>query len=193
MRYQIAILTYLAYAAIHVMRTTFPFVQYDIVKYYDTDEKYIGILGAVTYIVIGIGYLAHNIIRPTKLVHNYFIEVSLSAIFFIVIPISMFFEIKILALGIIFYGLYGWFQSASYATLTTIILSHFNDAEDGTLIGFWASTSDFGNILGFFMSTVIIYYLHIDWRVTLIIAGLLTLLFNTLMKINVPELIMEDS
>lgn len=98
----------------------------------------------------------------------------------------MFFGIKILAFGIICYGLYGWFQSASYPALTTIISYNFNDSEDGTLIGFWASTSDFGNIFGFFLSTVIIYYLHLDWRVTLILAGCLTLLTNALMKIGVP-------
>ena len=94
MRYRIAITTYMAFAAILVMRTAFPFVQFDIAKYYGTDEKYLGILSAVTYIIMGVGYFIRNLLLRHRIVHSFFIECSLSALFYLVIPVTMFFDVK---------------------------------------------------------------------------------------------------
>lgn len=187
MKYRIAIITYLVYACLHLMRTAFPFVQYNIAQYYGTDEKYIGILAAATYIIMGIGYLFRNLFLPRRIVHSYFIEGSLCAIFYLLIPISMLFNFKSLVFGVICYGLYGLFQSGLFVTLTTLMGQHFSSEKDGTLLGFWSSTSDFGNIAGYFISTIIIYYIHASFEWPLIIASILTLIITFVMKIGIPE------
>ena len=94
---------------------------------------------------------------------------------------------KSLAVGIICYGLYGLFQSGLFATLTTLMSQTFNESRDGTLLGFWSSTSDFGNVAGYFMSTVIVYYINANWKWPLIVAGVMTILITILMKLMIPE------
>ena len=37
MKYKVWFLTYISYGGLHLLRTAFPFVQYDISKYYETD------------------------------------------------------------------------------------------------------------------------------------------------------------
>lgn len=40
------------------------------------------------------------------------------------------------------------------------------------MLGFWSASGDIGNILGFFMSTVIVYALKLPFQVCLLFAGL---------------------
>ena len=73
MKYRVFILTYMAYTCIHLLRTSYPFVQLQIAHYYDTDSKFLGLLSGVAYIIVGAGYLSHVFIPITRLVHQYFV------------------------------------------------------------------------------------------------------------------------
>ena len=64
---------------------------------------------------------------------------------------------------------------------------NFSSTKDGLLLGLWSSSANFGSVVGYFMPTVIVYYMEADWKWALVVAGVLTILMSVLMKILIPE------
>jgi sugar phosphate permease len=60
-------------------------------------------------------------------------------------------------------GSFGFCQFSFFPALITIFSSYFNVKKEGSLVGFWSSKSNAGNILGFFMANFLVYQLHVKW------------------------------
>ena len=182
MKYRVLFLTYFGYACIHLLRTAYPFVQLQLAHYYETDSKFIGLLSGVAYIIVGCGYLFHIFFPIKRLLHQYFVEVLLCASFYLLVPIMIFLNIKSPILTLICFGFYGWFQSSCYSVAANMVKMYFDPVEDGCWMGFWGTCSDTGNIIGFFIYTLIIYYLGVSWVWCLVFAPAVTIFLTILIK-----------
>ena len=98
---------------------------------------------------------------------------NLSSLSYLVIPLLVYLGARIPALFYLSLAGFGWFQSASWPVLLSLVHAYFLPKRDGCMLGFWSAGGDIGNILGFLMCTVIMYFLHLPFQVCLIVAALL--------------------
>ena len=133
--------------------------------------------------MIGLLYLLRIISPFKRLVHGYFIQSLLVSLCLAMIAITVALDVKEVVLLILFYGLFGIFQGGIYTVLLTLMSRKFTTSEDGCLLGLWSGSGDFGNIVGLFICTCIVYYFKWHWAWCLVVASLINAFFTTLMKI----------
>jgi len=131
---------------------------------------------------MGFGFFFRVFFPYNRLVRDHFINSNLVALCIMGIPISIYFQIKSIYLIAVLYGLFGWFQASLYPILLTLLNKKFNTNEDGCLIGFWATSNDLGEMIGYLICTIIVFYIKADWKVCLIVIPLLTIIVNCFFK-----------
>jgi sugar phosphate permease len=67
--------------------------------------------------------------------------------------------------------LFGFFQFPAWPTLMTITSQHFDIKSEGKALGVWSANGDFGNILGFAISGIIVDTLSLRWEIAMLIAA----------------------
>ena len=182
MKYTTLILTYLAYASLSFMRMSFPFVQYDLALYLNTDEKYLGIITTICQILIGIGFFIKIFFPYKKLVNSLFWQSNLLSLFLISIPVSIYLNIKSTIVVAIFFALFGIFQAGIPTIVITLVKKKFTTHQDGCILGFWASSADIGSIIGLMICTIIVYYINGNWKLCLVVSSLLNVVINIFFK-----------
>lgn len=178
MKYLTYIVTLLAYTTVHIMRMSLPFVQLKLMEFFNIDKFHIGIANACLYIVIGLSYLwrAFSPIKDRQF--TYFWSMNLSNLSYLVIPILVYLNARIPALFYLCLAGFGWFQSASWPVLLSLVHAYFLPKRDGCMLGFWSAGGDIGNIAGFLMCTIVMYSLNLPFQICLIVAAVTGLLMT---------------
>lgn len=188
MKCQVYFATFFAYLTIHAMRMSIPFNQKPLAEYYGLDNKMVGLVNSIAYILLGIAYM-YRVLHPIKRVKSeYFYPITIASIFFLLIPIYVFLGIKSIVLLFISMGAFGLFQSTSWPVVIKLIDRYFDPESDGFVIGIWSSNADMGNIFGFFICTAFIFYFHLIWQFSMIFLGISAFFFAFLLfKLPIEE------
>lgn len=81
-------ITFLAYAALHAMRTTYSEIKPDFQKTFGESDLFLGVLDATTYISLGIGFFFRFVLQGTfNIIHTYVIYIMIASLGYLVIPI----------------------------------------------------------------------------------------------------------
>lgn len=73
------------------------------------------------------------------------------------------------AVLVILMGLSGYLQSFMWPNLLPLVHSVWSPDKDTTLLGFWATCPNFGNILGFVVCQLIVLNNGLSWEVSMFI------------------------
>jgi len=181
-KWEIFGLTFLAYTSIHALRTSYSESKSSIQKDLSLDSKLMGILASLMLTFLGIGHFIHAVKPMKKPVRNLWIALILCALNFISLPMLIDADIfHHYAYLLIFMILNGFMQSYTWPTLLTVVNSKFCSKQNSTLLGFWSTNANFGNIIGYFVFQVI----RFDWKLNLIIIGIYTLANGLLICLRV--------
>lgn len=143
-----------------------------------------GIANACLYIVIGLSYLWRAFWPIKERQWTYFWSMNVSNLCYLVIPMLVYLHASVPALFYLCLAGFGWFQTASWPVLLSLVHAYFLPKRDGCMLGFWSANGDIGNIVGFLMCTIVIYTLGLPFQVCLIIAAV----FSFLMTLSVYRL-----
>lgn len=128
-----------------------------------------GVLDSLMLLFLGIGHFIHAIKPMKKPIKCLWIAMLVCATNFIIMPIlidvSPFHSYFYL---LIFVAVNGYVQSYTWPTLLMLINSKFSSKSNSTLLGFWATNANFGNIIGYFVFQMIKF----EWKLNLIIVGI---------------------
>lgn len=132
-----------------------------------------GLAMASIYIIMGLSYFMRALIPINNLQKTYLITVLLCAGSYAILPTAVSLGARSIPVLFVSLGGFGLFQSSSYPVLVKLMKKYYTVEEDGRMIGIWSSCGDMGNILGFFVFTVIVYYLHLPWQACLLFASII--------------------
>lgn len=71
--------------------------------------------------------------------------------------------------------------------LLFLVNQHFNVETEGTVLGIWSANGDVGNVLGFFLGSLVLDYIKIDWEYVMIIGASLQLFMSLLVFLFLKE------
>jgi len=153
---QIFFLTFLSYVSIHSLRTTYSYSKHYIASSIHTDKS---MLGTPSYIIglvdtsmllsLGIGFLYHALVPNKKPVRNLSLALIICAISYAIVPYAIDHGIDSLYVVLALMSINGFVQSFTWSNLLVIVNSRWDKGRDSTMLGFWATNANVGNILGF--------------------------------------------
>lgn len=132
-----------------------------------------GILDSLMLLFLGIGHFIHAISPIKRPVRSLWIAMVACSINYGAMPMLLnlkpFCNFYYLSLFMI---LNGFLQSYCWPTLLMIINSRYSSKENSTLLGFWSTNANFGNIIGYFVFQV----MNLSWQISLIMIGFYALI-----------------
>ena len=184
MRVRTYTITFMAYMTVHVLRMCLPFVQLDVEEFYQVNNQFMGIVGACTYIMIGLGYF-YLVSEPIKeVLPRYLLNMSIAGATYLLIFFFILLEIKTTFWLIVCQIIAGFAQSVAYAVVIRLIYQHFHPGNDGMLLGIWTASGDAGNIFSFFINTLMIYGFEWPWPSCILFAGLVTIIMAFVLRVT---------
>lgn len=60
-------------------------------------------------------------------------------------------------------GGFGFFHMAAYQICGAVVSGYYDSNRESSKLGFWGSSSSVGNIIGFFVSNMVIYQFELMW------------------------------
>lgn len=183
-------LIYFLQTASNAIKTSFIFVQAQLISFYGTNttmlgklNRYLGLILSLFALMMGAVFVYRAIYPYSKPVHTNFVNYTLILIILLALPLTMVLGINsIQVFGIIFI-LFGFLQGALQNILVALLTRKFSTSEDGFLMGLWAASPFIGNIVSLMLFTVMIYYMKIDWKWCLMISPVLTFIGAGLIKL----------
>lgn len=187
-KYLTYLITFFAYVAVHMMRMSYSFNKSKIKERFGIDPYFLGILDACIYLAIGAGFfLRYKITQSDNLKRNFLITAIIVSISYSVIPVFSLFSVGIeepngsddavkviISIALI---IFGFFQFSFWPICLVFVNQYFDPKTEGTILGFWSANGDFGNIIGFFIPTLIVNTFHSSWELSMLIASV----FNVVM------------
>lgn len=158
-KYELFIVTFLCYTAIHSLRTSYSFSKKAIAEDVEVNIKYMGIVDALMLCFLGIGHYMHAI-RPIKRpVRSLFIAMIACGLNYGLIPgwMNVNFLASIYALSVLM-CINGFLQSYTWPNLLMIVNSRFKSDKYSMLLGFWSANANVGNIIGYAVCEVLNRY-----------------------------------
>lgn len=174
------VLTFSSYMTLHCMRMTYSHILPNFKQTFHQTNLFLGLFGACIYLALGLGFLLRFTIEDKKnIVKSFFFCITLACLGYLIIPLSSIllntkitanylFQTILPGLGLL---LFGFWQFAAWPTLLTLINYYFNVRSEGTYLGFWSANGDFGNILGFTLSGLLVDTFSVRWEVAMIVAA----------------------
>ena len=178
-------ITFLAYAALHAMRMTYSEIKPDFQKSFGQSDLFLGVLDATAYISLGIGFFFRFILQGSfNIIHTYVIYIMIASIGYLVIPVisliagenvqnENMLKYILPAFGLL---LFGFCQFGAWPTLLSLTNSRFNIKKEGKALGIWSATGDFGDIIGFGLTGVLVDNMGYKWEISVIISGAFNML-----------------
>lgn len=80
----------------------------------------------------------------------------------------------------------GYLQSYTWPNLLMAVHTHFNQNTHNTLLGFWATCTNFGNIMGFFICDTIINSFDWAWQSAMTVSAVYSLIMGILVYTRIP-------
>ena len=195
-RREVFIITFLSYTAVHCMRTSYSSIKPELtdachtsIQAFGTKRCYLGIVDALILLFLGIGHFVHAIFPIKNPVRSLWTGLLSCSVIMAVFAIS--FNMKelqnywILAILMCFNG---YMQSYTWPMLLMIVHSKFDPKKHNILLGFWATNSNFGNIIGFGVSKLIFIIYPSDWTLIIGISAVYTSIFGLLVYFRFKEL-----
>jgi predicted MFS family arabinose efflux permease len=159
----------------------------------------------LVYISLGMGFFFRFLIEgSTDKTKIYLIFGSLTAIGYAVIPIMGLlmqddagligeqpFYIQYLIPGAALI-MFGFCQFTAWPVLLFLVSQHFNVETEGTIMGIWSANGDVGNIFGFFLGTLVLDYIAIDWEYVMLIGASFQMLMCLLVFLFLKEKPIKD-
>lgn len=132
-----------------------------------------GILDSLMLLFLGIGHFVHAVSPIKRPVRSLWVAMIACSINYGLMPLILSFKpfCNIIYLSL-FMVLNGFLQSYCWPTMLMIINSQYSSKENSTLIGFWSTNANFGNIIGYFVFQV----MNFGWETTLVLIGSYALL-----------------
>lgn len=183
-------ITFMAYAALHCMRMTYSTIKTDFQKKFEQSDLFLGVLDATAYVSLGLGFFFRFLIQGDRsIIHTYVVTILIASFGYLIIPTSSliigddinnqpFFKYVFPAFGLL---LFGYFQFGAWPTLLSLTNSRFNLKREGKAIGIWSATGDFGDVIGFGVTGLLVNNLGYQWEITMIAGAA----FNVIMAIVV--------
>lgn len=81
----------------------------------------------------------------------------------------------------------GFLQSFSWPNLLTLVHSVATPEKDGVLLGFWVTSSNIGNIIGFVICQIFVFNQDLPWQTSMFIASGFMLLMGILLAFRVKD------
>lgn len=200
MKYLTYVLTFTAYVGIHILRMGYSSVKPYFEKTFELDSIFLGLFDGLVYISLGLGFFFRFLIEGnTSKTTIYLIFGTLTAIGYAVIPVmsmllknsegiienpSFFVQYGAPGLALI---VFGFCQFTGWPVLLYLVNQHFNVETEGTILGIWSANGDVGNVLGFFLGTVILEYIEISWEYVMIIGASVHLIMSILVFLILQE------
>lgn len=85
-------------------------------------------------------------------------------------------------------GLSGFLQSFSWPNLLVLVHTVATPDKDGTLLGFWTTSANFGNILGFLACEAFVFGLGFGWQIGMLAISFYLIIIGTLIAVRIDEL-----
>jgi sugar phosphate permease len=167
MKYITYFVTLFAYASIHMMRMSIPFVQLKLMDFFKIDKFQMGLANALLYIVIGISYFWRALYPIQERQSTYLWSMSICNLSFLIIPVLISFNAPITPMFYVCLAGFGFFHTVAWPTLLSLVHAYFLPKRDGCMLGFWSANGDIGNILGFAICTLIMYNLNLPFQACL--------------------------
>ena len=178
-------LTFCAYLALHTMRMTYSEIKPYFQTTYKISNLMLGILDASTYMALAIGFGLRFLISSRKIMlREYFLFTAIAILGFLIIPVTSLVEGSLVTSNIFTQSIlpitglivFGFFQFAAWPSLLTITNQYFDLKKEGAMMGFWASNSSIGNIVGFALTGLIVDVLQLGWQTAMIVVACLQLI-----------------
>ena len=131
----------------------------------------IGIVDSFMLLFVGLGNFliaVHPLPKPIRAV---WVALLCCAIEYCLIPITMnaLTGSAAFAMLLILMGLSGFLQSFMWPNLLPLVHSVFSPDKDTTLLGFWPTCTNFGNIFGFVICQLIVLNTGLGWEASMYI------------------------
>jgi sugar phosphate permease len=124
-KYLVFISTLLGYSVVHIQRMTLPFVQLNLMNFFNIHKLQMGIANATLYIILGLSYL-WIALRPIKNPQfTYLWTMTISSLFFLVTPLLVYLHLPIPAVFYLSLAAFGLFQSPAWPIMLQIIHIYF--------------------------------------------------------------------
>ena len=82
-------------------------------------------------------------------------------------------------------GLSGFLQSFAWPNLLALVHTVTNPDKDAALLGFWATSANFGNIFGFFICQAFVLGLGFGWQIGMVVISFYLILIGVIIGIRV--------
>lgn len=181
MKYLTYFLTFFAYVGVHILRMGYSSVKPYFEATFQLNNVFLGLFDGLIYISLACGYFLRYLIEgSTRKTTIYLIFGCLTAIGYATIPIigfslqndkgiitdqSKITQFIIPGISLI---VFGFCQFTSWPVLLYFVNQHF---KEGHLLGFWSANGDLGNVCGFFLGSIILTDLSMDWEYVMIIGA----------------------
>lgn len=117
----------------------------------------------------------------------------IAAVSFLCIPLLVYARIHTHWFLYLIMAGFGWFQTVAWPVLLTLVHTYFIPSRDGCMLGFWSANTSIGNIAGFALCTVLIYYLKFPFQVPLIVGGIMSIMTTiSVYYLSPVESVQED-
>jgi OPA family glycerol-3-phosphate transporter-like MFS transporter 3 len=174
-------LTFMGYAGLHAMRTSWSYSKKILQKQDSINNEELGIVDMVFMLTysIGLGFigpLGDRFNRKYFIVAGYYT----CALAFLVFPFCSFlFHNHSFWILVIFMGVNGLGESVGMPGSMGILSKWFKGEHKGLIVGMWAGCLPLGNIFGLMSSTIITQYLKLPWEYNFFFAGFYTITIAT--------------
>jgi len=64
--------------------------------------------------------------------------------------------------------IFGFFQFSFWPITLVLVNQYFDPKTEGTILGLWSANGDFGNIIGFFIPTLMVNILKSRWEISML-------------------------
>ncbi len=155
-----------------------------------------GLFDALVYLALGTGFFLRFLLEGKKhLTQSFLIFITISSIGYSVIPTlslvlgenvrsNVWFQEVFPGIGLL---MFGFCQFPAWPTLLTLTSEHFDIKSEGKAMGIWSANGDFGNIVGFGLTAILVDSLSFRWEIAMLVAASLNLSMALVIFLFVKE------
>lgn len=181
MRVRAFLLTFLAYAVMHSLRTGYSFSKTYFKVEYSFSGTFLAVLDSSIYLSMGVGFFLRYFFLDNKdIIFSFFLTGVIFITSFSLFPIlsltGTMNEDNAAPISIALMLLFGFFQMNCWPVSLVVLCDYFTNEEDGGAIAFWTTAGNVGNIIGYLFPSLLILSLHQSWQIPDIILAFVLLL-----------------
>jgi OPA family glycerol-3-phosphate transporter-like MFS transporter 3 len=154
MKLRVLILTFVSYAFLHALRTGYSFSKAYFKIEYELSNTFLAVLDSSIYFAMGLGFFFRYFFFNSKnIVSSLFITgmifISSFTLFLLLSITNVITSGNAEVISLILLIIYGFFQMNCWPVSLQLLNDYYTNDSEGSIIGFWAEGSSFGNIIGF--------------------------------------------